>query len=251
MAAFRLEVIGLEKIPEVGYGDNVAALIAEACRQAELFLEAGDILVVAHKIVSKAEGRIVPLAEVIPSPFARTVAEQTGKDAAQVEVVLRESRRIVRMARGVLVVETHHGFICANGGVDASNVGAGRVALLPQDPDRSAAQIRRSVEELTGATAAVIISDSFGRPWREGTVDVALGVAGLEPLIDYRGRKDTFGYEMRASVAAVADELAGAAELVLGKTRKIPVALIRGFASAGVEGKGSQLLRAPEMDIFR
>ncbi|MBI3014803.1 MAG: coenzyme F420-0:L-glutamate ligase [Candidatus Tectomicrobia bacterium] len=251
MASFRLEVIGVEHIPEVRYGDNVAALIVEACRKGQLTLSSSDILVVAHKIVSKAEGRIVELSEVTPSPFAHTVAKQTGKDPRLVEVVLRECRRIVRMDRGVLVVETHHGFICANGGVDASNVGPGRVALLPKEPDASAAQIRRGLQELAGVQPAVIISDSFGRPWREGTVDVALGIAGLEPLIDYRGKEDTFGYEMKASLAAVADELAGAGELVLGKTRRIPVAQVKGFSSSGEAGKGSHLIRSPEADIFR
>jgi len=251
MVSFRLEVIGVEHIPEVRYGDNVAALIVEACRKGQLTLSSSDVLVVAHKIVSKAEGRIVELGEVTPSPFAHTVAKQTGKDPRLVEVVLRECRRIVRMDRGVLVVVTHHGFICANGGVDASNVGPGRVALLPKEPDASAAQIRRGLQELSGVQPAVIISDSFGRPWREGTVDVALGVAGLEPLIDYRGKEDTFGYEMKASVAAVADELAGAGELVLGKTRRIPVAQVKGFSATGAAGKGSHLIRAPQADIFR
>ena len=251
MVSFRLEIIGIEHIPEVHYGDNVAALIVEACRQEKVSLSSGDILVVAHKIVSKSEGRIVLLSEVTPSSFAHTVAKQTGKDPRAVEVVLRECRRIVRMDHGVLVVETHHGFICANGGVDSSNVGPGRVALLPKDPDASAVQIQRGLQELAGVQTAVIISDSFGRPWREGTVDVALGVAGLEPLIDYRGKEDPFGYEMKASVAAVADELAGAGELVLGKTRKVPVALVRGFSTPGAEGKGSQLIRSAAADIFR
>lgn len=251
MASSRLEIIGIESIPEVRYGDNLAALIVEACRQGNVPLSSLDILVIAHKIVSKSEGRVVELGDVTPSSFARTVAEQTGKDSRVVEVVLRECRRIVRMDRGVLVVETHHGFICANGGVDSSNVGPGRVALLPRDPDASAAQVRRGLQELAGVQPAVIISDSFGRPWREGTVDVALGVAGLEPLIDYRGKEDPFGYEMRASVAAVADELASAGELVLGKTRKIPVALVAGFNSKSEEGRGLQLIRPPEADIFR
>jgi coenzyme F420-0:L-glutamate ligase/coenzyme F420-1:gamma-L-glutamate ligase len=155
------------------------------------------------------------------------------------------------MDKGILIVETPQGFICANGGVDSSNVGLGVVVLLPKDPDVSAEKIRRELRERTGAELAVIISDSFGRPWREGTVDVALGIAGLEPLIDYRGQKDEYGYELQASVIAVADELAAAGELVLGKTRQIPVALIRGSIPRGIEGKGTQLIRTPETDLFR
>ncbi len=251
MVSFRLEVIGIENIPEVHEGDSIPALIVDACQKDHVSLTAGDVLIVAHKIVSKAEGRIVDLAGVTPSPFARTIAQQTGKDPRSIEVILAESRRIVRMARGILIVETHQGFICANGGVDSSNVGPGVVALLPKDPDASAENIRRELEKVTGVQLAVIISDSFGRPWRTGSVDVAIGVAGLEPLIDDRGQKDKSGYEMKASLIAVADELAGAGELVLGKTRQIPVAVIRGFSSRGTQGKGGQLIRAPEVDIFR
>jgi len=251
MVAFRLEVIGIEHIPEVVCGNSIASLIVHACKKGLVSLTAGDIIVVAHKVVSKAEGRIVELGTVTPSTFARTIAHQTGKDPRAIEVILGESRRIVRMARGILVVETHQGFICANGGVDSSNVGPGVVALLPKDPDASAEMIRRELQELTGVPLAVIISDSFGRPWRIGTIDVAIGVAGLEPLIDYRGQKDNYGYEMKASLIAVADELAGAGELVLGKTRQVPAALVRGFYSKGREGRGGQLIRTPEEDIFR
>jgi len=251
MVLSRLEVIGIENISEVVFGDNIASLIIEACHKGGVSLTGGDILVVAHKVISKAEGRIVHLDGIKPSPFAQSIAQQMEKDARVVEIILGESRRIVRMARGILVVETHQGFICANGGVDASNVGPGVVALLPKDPDASAEKIRRELQERTGVPLAVIISDSFGRPWREGTVDVAIGVAGLEPLIDYRGQKDNYGYEMKASLIAVADELAGAGELVLGKTRQVPVALVRGFLPSGTEGKGGQLIRSPEADIFR
>jgi coenzyme F420-0:L-glutamate ligase / coenzyme F420-1:gamma-L-glutamate ligase len=251
MAPVRLEVIGIENIPEVVCGDNIASLIIEASGKGDISLCSGDILIVAHKIVSKSEGRIVELSKVSPSPFARTIANQTGKDARSIEVILGESRRIVRMDRGVLVVETHHGLVCANAGVDSSNVGPGRVALLPKDPDSSAEGIRKDLKERTGLELAVIISDSFGRPWREGTIDVAIGVAGLGPLVDYRGQKDPYGYELKASVTAVADELAGAGELVFGKTGRIPVALIRGFFPAGAAGRGGQLIRRAEADIFR
>jgi coenzyme F420-0:L-glutamate ligase / coenzyme F420-1:gamma-L-glutamate ligase len=248
---FRFEVIGIETIPEVTKGDNIAALIADACERCGLSFQEGDILVVAHKAVSKAEGRVVDLSAVTPSAFARTIGQQTGKDPRSIEVILGETRRIVRMDRGILVVETHQGFVCANGGVDSSNVGPGLVVLLPKDPDASAEKIRSEVKQLAGVRIAVLITDSFGRPWREGTIDVALGVAGLDPLIDYRGRKDKFGYELRASVIAAADELAGAAELVFGKTREVPAALIRGFLTEGAKGTGGQLIRRPEADIFR
>lgn len=252
MVSCRLEIIGIENIAEVYYGDSVAALIIEALKKGQLSLTSGDILVVAHKIISKAEGHIVELSSVTPSFFACTIAQQIGKDPRLVEVILCECRSIVRMAKGILVVETHHGFVCANGGVDSSNVGPGMVALLPKDPDASAEKIRYELQELIGIQLAVIISDSFGRPWREGTVDVAIGVAGLEPLVDYRGKKDKFGYEMKVSLVAVADELAGAGELVFGKTREIPVAIVRGFYPIGIKGKkGSQLIRTPEADIFR
>jgi coenzyme F420-0:L-glutamate ligase/coenzyme F420-1:gamma-L-glutamate ligase len=222
----------------------------------QLKLQRGDILVVTQKIVSKAEGRVVNLDEVQPSQFALAFAQEFNKDAAHVEVVLRESKRIVRMDHGVLISETRHGFICANAGVDESNVnGARALTLLPLDPDRSAREIRARLQELAGEGAdfdiALIISDTWGRPWREGQVNMAIGVAGMAPLTDYRGQNDPYGYEMHASMIAVADELAGAAELAMGKIEGIPVALLRGYAYQPGEGSGKTLIRNPATDMFR
>jgi coenzyme F420-0:L-glutamate ligase/coenzyme F420-1:gamma-L-glutamate ligase len=214
-------------------------------------LASGDILVVAHKIVSKAEGRIVRLDDVEPSPRAVELARELAKDARLVEVILRESRRVVRKGGNALIVETHHGFICANAGVDASNVGLGQVALLPRDPDASARKIREEIEQRSGIAPGIIISDSFGRAWRLGTVDVAVGVAGLNPIKDERGTTDSYGYELRAAVAAVADEMAGAAELVMGKKDRMPVVLIRGYEGKGEDGSARELLRPEAEDLFR
>lgn len=247
----RLTVIGLEGLGEVKVGDSIGRLIWEAwSRKGEALLE-GDIFVIAHKIVSKAEGRLIRLAEIKPSARALELARDLGKDPALVEVILRESRRIIRMGGSTIIVETHHGFICANAGVDLSNVGLGYVALLPQEPDRSARQIREEIAGLGGVAPGVIISDSFGRPWRLGTQDIAVGVSGFKPLKDYRGASDRYGYELKASVAAVADELAGAAELVMGKRGEIPVALIRGFEAEAGEGSARELLRPEAEDLFR
>jgi len=247
----RLELIGLTDIGEARPGDSVGKLILEACGRQAVKLAGDDILVVAHKIVSKAEGQIVRLDDVAPSPRAVELARELAKDARLVEVILRESRRVVRKGGNALIVETHHGFICANAGVDASNVGLGQVALLPRDPDASARKIRAEIEQHAGVAPGVIISDSFGRAWRLGTVDVAVGVAGLNPIKDERGTTDSYGYELRAAVAAVADELAGAAELVMGKKDRIPVVLIRGYEGKGVDGSARELLRPEAEDLFR
>jgi len=247
----RLEIIGIEGLGEVKRGDSVARIIIEGCSRLGLSLTADDILVVAHKIVSKAEGRMISLAEVKPSAKASELSRQLGKDASIIEVILKESRRIVRMGGGTIIVETHHGFICANAGVDLSNVGLGQVALLPQDPDRSAREIRQQIRQSIGVAPAVIISDSFGRPWRLGTVDVAVGVSGLKPLKDDRGKKDRHGYELRASLAAVADEIASAAELVMGKRDGVPAVLIRGYTAEREEGSARELLRPETEDLFR
>jgi coenzyme F420-0:L-glutamate ligase/coenzyme F420-1:gamma-L-glutamate ligase len=206
---------------------------------------------VTQKAVSKAEGRVVRLDDVEPSAFARQFAEQYGKDARQVEVVLRETRRIVKMDRGILVSETHHGFVCANAGVDASNVGSSVVSLLPVDPDRSAEGIRARLGELAGVAPAVIITDTFGRPWRNGLTNVAIGIAGMEPLYSYAGQRDPYGYELRVTIMALADELASAAELVMGKTAGVPFALVRGVPYERAEGSAKALVRVPEEDIFR
>jgi coenzyme F420-0:L-glutamate ligase/coenzyme F420-1:gamma-L-glutamate ligase len=247
-----VRVIGITGIPEVHPGDDLADLILDAARRQDTPPVDGDVLVVTQKVVSKAEGQVVPLSSVEPSSFARRVAEETGKNARQVEVVLRESRRIVRMDRGVIITETHHGFICANAGVDASNAGGpGLVTLLPQDPDASAESLRRAIEERAGARLAVVITDTFGRPWREGTDEVAIGVAGLVALKDYAGQRDPYGYELRVTQVAVADELAAAAELVTGKLERIPAALIRGYPFEPGWGHGRDLVRDPDRDLFR
>jgi coenzyme F420-0:L-glutamate ligase/coenzyme F420-1:gamma-L-glutamate ligase len=247
----RIQVIGIEGFPEVQPGDDLVGLLLQAMTASVLKLQDSDILVITQKIVSKAEGRLVALNEIAPSAFALTIAAQTGKDPRFVEVILRETKRIVRMDREVLIVETHHGFVCANAGVDHSNVGGDRVSMLPANPDASADQIRKEIKKRTDSDVAVIISDTFGRPWREGLTEVALGVAGLHPLIDYRGTKDPHGFTLRGTIVAIADELACAAGLVCGKTEGIPVALIRGFRYAAGEGSGKMLIRSAEKDLFR
>jgi coenzyme F420-0:L-glutamate ligase/coenzyme F420-1:gamma-L-glutamate ligase len=247
-----VRIIGVAGMPEVVPGDSVAELILDAATAQGTALEDGDVLVVTQKIVSKAEGRLVELATIEPSELARRFARRWRKDARQVEVVLREARRIVRMDRGVLIVETTHGFVCANAGVDASNTGRpGFVTLLPQDPDASAERIRAEMERRTAVRTAVIIADSFGRPWREGIDQVALGVAGLLPLRDYTGERDPDGYELRVTQVALADEMAAAAELVMGKLDRVPVAIIRGYAAPSGAGSGRQLLRSAAKDLFR
>ena len=247
----RLEIIGVEGVGEARRGDSIGKLIDDACARQALTLTRTDVLVVAHKIVSKAEGRVVPLAEVEPSPRAVELGRELAKDPRLVEIVLRESRRIVRKGGNALIVETHHGFICANAGVDLSNVGLEHAALLPRDPDASAREIRAEIERLRGVAPGVIISDSFGRAWRVGTVDVAVGVAGLAPIKDERGTTDSYGYELRAAVSAVADELAAAAELAMGKKDRVPVVLIRGYEGKGEEGSARELLRPEAEDLFR
>ncbi len=247
-----LRIIPLRGMPEVHPGADLVALILAAVTANNQALMHGDILVITQKIVSKAEGRIVNPDDVQPSAFARAIAAHGHKDARYYEVVLRETRRIVKMDRGVLITETHHGLICANAGVDESNVAGGRiVTLLPADPDRSASDIRAALDTQTGIEVAVIISDSFGRPWREGQVNIAIGVAGLDPLMDYAGVYDTQGYLLQASALAVGDELASAAELVMGKIDAVPVAIVRGFCYAPAHASARRLLRNPEQDLFR
>ena len=205
----------------------MGAMVAKAAAGGGSPIEAGDVVVVTQKIVSKAEGRVVVLSTVTPSAFAEQIAERYDKDPRLVEVVLRESSRVVRMDQGVIITETRHGFICANSGVDQSNVEThGEVALLPIDPDASASAIKATIAREAGADVAVIISDTFGRPWREGCTDVAIGVAGMDPLVDYRGVSDPAGHELRATVIAAADELASAAELVMGKLDRVPAAIV-------------------------
>jgi coenzyme F420-0:L-glutamate ligase / coenzyme F420-1:gamma-L-glutamate ligase len=242
-------VLGVEGFPEVRTGDDLDLMVSEAVSGD---LRAGDVLVVTHKIVSKAEGRLVDLRTVEPSALAKDYATRFGKDPRRIEVVLRESRRIVRMDRGIIISETHHGFVCANAGVDALNVpGDDTVCLLPVDPDASAKRLRDALTQDPGVEVAVVISDSFGRAWRHGITDVAVGVAGMDPVADYRGLDDPYGYPMEASVLAVADELAAAAELVMGKTDGIPLAIVRGYPHSPALGSARDLIMPPERDMFR
>jgi coenzyme F420-0:L-glutamate ligase/coenzyme F420-1:gamma-L-glutamate ligase len=252
-----VEVTALAGLPEIQEGDDLAALIGDALEATPglLPLEHGDVLVVTQKIVSKAEGAVVDLRTVEPRPEAVDWAARWNRDPRQIEVVMREARRIVRQAYGTLITETRHGFVCANGGVDASNVGPGSgdvVTLLPVDPDASARAVRDALAARFGAPElAVIVSDSFGRPWRWGITDVALGVAGLHPLEDLRGAADADGRVMQSTIRAVADEIASAAELALGKTQGRPVALVRGANPPLGEGSIGEMLIPAENDLFR
>lgn len=246
-----VRIIPVHGIPEVHAGDDLPAMIVDAARASGGLVD-GDVLVVTQKVVSKAEGRVVDLGSVTPGAFARSIAEQWDKDARQVEVVLGESKRIVRMGHGVMICETHHGFVCANAGVDASNVEkTGTVCLLPLDSDASAHKIRDAVNAAFGVRAAVIISDSFGRPWREGIVNFAIGCAGILPLVDYTGQLDPAGYELRVTAMAVVDELAAAAELVHAKLARVPVAIVRGAEYSAGEGTIREIIRDAEKDLFR
>lgn len=255
-----VQILPVDGIPEVQHGDPIVEMIGKAVAKSVGSLQATDIVVVTHKVVSKAEGKLVDLKTIEPSTLAQSIGDQFAKDARQVEVVLRESRRIVRMVNGLIIAETRHGFICANAGVDASNVSPDVVCLLPDDPDGSAERIRKHVTERFFPGAApeerpvgVIITDSFGRPWRNGIVNIAIGVAGMSPLADYRGQHDPWGYELRASVLAVADELASAAELVMHKLAARPVAVIRGYewqASSRSE-TARDLVMPEERNLFR
>jgi len=227
-------------------------MILTAEKRARIQFQNRDILIVKHKVVSKAEGALVALEMIRPSAASRVWARRYGLDARVTELALRESRRIVRRKRGVMITETHHGFVCANSGVDVSNVDGGRqAALLPKDPDWSATQLRRDLKKRLGLEIAVIVSDSFGRPWREGLTEVAIGVAGIRPLVDYRGRRDAHGYKLHASIDAVADELACAAGLVCGKLESTPACIIRGFSYRSGKGSARQLIRPATHDLFR
>jgi coenzyme F420-0:L-glutamate ligase/coenzyme F420-1:gamma-L-glutamate ligase len=248
----RIELIGLEGIPEVTPGIDLAALIADAASASGVDLTEADVLVVTQKVVSKAEGRLVELASVEASDFARAWASRWGKDPRQVELVLRESASIVRMGpAGLIISRTRHGLVCANAGVDVSNVGGGEVAsLLPEDPDASARRIREGLLSRTGMSPAIVISDSFGRPWRNGIVNVAIGSAGIEALLDLRGTPDASGREMQATVIAVADELASAADLAGGKTEQRPVVVVRGLAWRRSGEGASVLVMDAARDLF-
>ena len=251
-----IRILALDGIPEVRPGDDLGAFIGNALGRTPGALPLGhdDVLVVTQKVVSKAEGAVVDLTTVEPRPEAVRFAKRFDRDARQVEVVLREARRVVRMANGVLITETPHGFVCANGGIDASNVGpetGSLVTLLPVDPDRSAAAIRASVRARFGVDVPVVVSDSFGRPWRWGIVDIAIGVSGLVPLDDLRGLPDADGRIMHSTVRNVADELASAAELALGKTAGRPVALVRGATFTRGDGSIRDVIIPAANDLFR
>jgi len=248
----RIELIALDGIGEIGPGDDLAAVIVEAAEASGTGLTDTDVLVVTQKIVSKAEGRLVQLASVEPSSLARDWAARWDKDPRQVELVLRESASIVRMGPGGLIISrTRHGLVCANAGVDVSNVGGGEVAsLLPLDPDASARGIRDGIRARTGVAPAVIVSDSFGRPWRNGIVNVAIGSAGIEALLDLRGEPDAAGREMQATVIAVADELASAADLAGGKVAQRPVVIVRGYDWRPSTTGASVLVMEAERDLF-
>jgi coenzyme F420-0:L-glutamate ligase / coenzyme F420-1:gamma-L-glutamate ligase len=247
----RYEVIGVEALPEIVRGDDLARLIVDAAARQGTPLLARDMLVISQKIVSKSEGRVVRLSSVTPSARARELAQELGRDPLLTEVILRESRRVVRTGLGLMIVETHHGWVCANAGVDQSNVDADTACLLPEDSDRSARGIRDRLRELTGHELAIVIADTFGRPWREGLCNVAVGLAGFQPITNYLGERDPAGHVLHATILALADEVAGAAEPVMGKLSRIPVAIIRGLDWQPGEGTSRELLRDPARDLFR
>jgi coenzyme F420-0:L-glutamate ligase / coenzyme F420-1:gamma-L-glutamate ligase len=240
-----IRILPLEGLPEIAQGTDLAHLVTDCCD-----VEDGDVVVLAQKAVSKAEGRVVRLDDVEPSAFARQLAGDDG-DARHLEVILRESKRILRARQSFVIAETRQGFICASAGVDASNTpGEGTLVLLPEDADASAARIRTGIRERTGRDVGVIVSDSFGRPWRQGTIDVAIGVAGVPALLDLRGTKDARGHELRSTQIAVADEIASAAELVMGKAKQIPGAIVRGLDLQG-EGTAADIPIPEDRDLFR
>jgi coenzyme F420-0:L-glutamate ligase/coenzyme F420-1:gamma-L-glutamate ligase len=248
-----VEAIGVRDLPIIKEGDDLAKLICNRAEQQGTPIEDGDIIVITHKVVSRAEGHVINLNGITPSDFAKSLAQQCNKDPALVETILRESKTIVRTGNGNIITETQHGFICANAGIDRSNVpGEGNVAPLPKRPDQSARKIRRRIRQLTGKDVAVIISDTHGRPLREGGINIAIGVAGISPIRDLRGEKDLFGYTLRVKRTAIADELASAAELVIGQADEgIPVAIIRGYSYPRSErAKATELIRPREKDLF-
>jgi coenzyme F420-0:L-glutamate ligase/coenzyme F420-1:gamma-L-glutamate ligase len=247
-----LQIWGVPGLPEIGAGTDLADAIVEACGAAGTPLADGDVVVVTSKIVSKAEGRTVESADITPSPFAVEWSKVWDKDPVVTEVVLRESKRVVRQLGPVLITETHHGFVCANSGVDQSSSGAaGRMVLLPVDPDASARRIRAGLQR-HGVNVAVIISDTFGRAWREGQTDIAIGVAGIDPILSYIGQVDPHGHEFKVQAVCTADELAGAAELVKGNVSRVPVGVIRGFPfEFDDEATIAPVLRDQTRDLFR
>ena len=250
-----VRILPLAVSGEIRAGQSLSTILVAAAKTLKLRFQAGDILVVKHKVVSKAEGALVALDEIRPSSASRIWARRYGLDARVSELAVRESRRIVRRKRGVLITETKHGFVCANSGIDVSNVDGGQHAvLLPVDPDRSAERLRQELKKKLKVEIAVIVSDSFGRPWREGLTEVAIGIAGMRPLVDYRGLRDPHGYSLHATVDAVADELACAAGLVCGKLASTPACIIRGYAYSRERRRGGgalELIRPAKNDLFR
>lgn len=250
--ATELRAIPITRMGEILPGDSVADVLLGAIRQQNLRILPGDILAIKHKVVSKAEARMVVLDLVWPSPAARRWAAHYGLDARVVQLAEREAKRVVRRKRGVMITETLHGLVCANSGIDVSNVDGGRCAvLLPADPDRSAREIQRAIKKELRVSVPVLISDSFGRPWREGLCEVAIGVAGMKPFRDFRGRRDPHGYRLRASLEAVADELACVAGLVCGKLSRSPACIIRGFCYEPGRGGAGSIVRPRKRDLFR
>ena len=241
-----LEIIPIKIQREIGIDDNFVDLILESSE-----INDGDILVFSQKIVSKNEGSILSLSSVNPSLLANGIASSYGKDPRLIELILSESERIVRMENGIIIVKTKHGFVCANAGIDESNVQDGYATLLPKDPDKSASLLKERIEQKTGKNISVIISDTFGRPFRLGQTDVAIGIAGLEPILDYNGKPDTFGKIMRVTAIAVADEICSASELVMGKVEKCPIVIVRNYSYNFSNAKIQKLLRSEHDDLFR
>ncbi len=247
-----ISIIPVRGIPDIRKGAPLGRLIVDQLKEQGEGFQLGDIAIVSQKIVSKAEGMVVPLSKVRPSDFAKTIAKESGKDPRQVEVILGETKKIIRMKGGHLITETKHGFICANAGVDQSNVGTGdAVTLLPRNSDASADTIRKTIHQITGRTVPVIITDTFGRAWRMGQVNFAIGISGLKPIHDYRGTRDMYRRTLQVTEIAIADELACAAELVMNKADRVPVAIIRGYNAPMGHGRAKELLRPEEFDLFR
>ena len=241
-----LQVIPIKIQKEIESGDNLVDLILESFE-----INDGDVLVFSQKIISKNEGRILSLSSVNPSLLANGIASSYGKDPRLVELILSESKKIVRMENGVIIVETKHGFVCANAGIDESNVKDGYATLLPDDPDKSANLLKDRIKQKTGKDVAIIISDTFGRPFRLGQTDIAIGIAGLEPILDYNGKQDTFGKIMQVTAIAVADEICSTSELVMGKVQKCPIAVIRNYNFSSSTAKIQEMLRSDHDDLFR
>lgn len=247
----RIEVFPIPGVPEIRKGSDLGKLIFDSLTKSGQSLKDGDVVVVKQKAVSKAEGRTVRLSDVVPSARAKRLAKEQGKDERLVELILREAVRVVRAGHGVIITQTKHGFVCANSGVDRSNVGRGLAALLPVDPDRSARGIREALETRSGVRLAVIVTDTFGRPWRRGQTDVAIGCSGIVPLVAYAGKRDRYGYALRVTEPAIADEIAGAAELAAGKLEGIPAAVVRGAKYARGEVGVRSVILPRRRDLFR